>query len=79
MIDCAVDAGGRLADCSAKREEPAGLDFGAAALQAVKVMTMNPWTKEGDTVDGLRITLPIRFVWRPDDAPATPPPPPAKP
>jgi hypothetical protein len=34
-------------------------------------MRMNPWTKEGDTVDGLVITLPITFTLE-DDAPATP-------
>jgi hypothetical protein len=76
VTDCAVDASGHLIDCSARREEPAGLDFGAAAVQAAKLMVMNPWTKEGDTVDGLRITLPILFSW--DDAPAEPAPP-AKP
>lgn len=77
VVDCAVEAGGHLVDCAAKREEPAGLDFGAAALEAVKVMAMNPWTKEGDTVDGLRITLPIRFTWQEADAGTAPPPAPA--
>jgi hypothetical protein len=68
VVDCAIDAGGHLVDCEAKREEPAGSDFGAAAWRPSKVMAMNPWTKEGDTVEGLRITLPIRFTW--EEAPA---------
>lgn len=79
VIDCTVDATGHLADCAAKREDPAGLDFGAAALLAAQAMAMNPWTKEGDPVDGQRITLPIRFNWQPDEAPAPTAPPPAKP
>jgi TonB family protein len=62
VVSCAVDAGGHLVDCAVKREEPAALDFGAAAMEAAKLMAMNPWTKEGDTVEGLRITLPIRFL-----------------
>lgn len=73
VIGCTVDATGHLVDCQVKREEPAGLDFGAAAMEAAKLMAMNPWTKEGDTVEGLRITLPIRFTL-PDAPPA-----PAKP
>ena len=74
VVGCAVDAGGRLVDCEVKREEPAAFDFGAAAMEAAKLMAMNPWTKEGDTVEGLRITLPIRFSWQ-DPAPdgAAPP------
>lgn len=59
---CTVTATGELTDCQAAREEPAGLDFGAAAIKAAAVMRMNPWTKEGDAVEGLRITLPITFT-----------------
>ena len=72
VIGCTVDATGHLVDCQVKREEPASLDFGAAAMEAAKLMAMNPWTKEGDPVEGLHITLPIRFTL--PDAP-----PPAKP
>ena len=74
VVSCAVDAGGHLVDCQVKREEPAALDFGAAAMEAAKLMAMNPWTKEGDTVEGQRITLPIRFNWQDaaQDAPASP-------
>ncbi|WP_165184207.1 TonB family protein [Caulobacter soli] len=79
VVSCAVDAGGRLVDCMVKREEPAALDFGAAALEAAKLMAMNPWTTEGDTVEGLRITLPIRFLMPESAQAATPPAPPAKP
>lgn len=70
-ITCTVTAAGELSACQAVREAPAGLDFGAAAIKAATAMRMNPWTKEGDTVDGLVITLPITFTLE-DDAPATP-------
>jgi len=66
---CAVTATGELTRCQAARERPAGLDFGAAAVEAAALMRMNPWTKEGDTVEGLVITLPITFTLE-DDPPA---------
>ncbi len=61
-VECTVTATGELTDCQAAREAPAGLDFAAAAIKAASHMRMNPWTKEGDTVDGLRITLPVAFT-----------------
>lgn len=67
-VTCTVAATGELSNCQAIRERPAGLDFGAAAVKAAAVMRMNPWTKEGDTVDGLVIALPITFTLE-DDAP----------
>ncbi|MBO9545366.1 TonB family protein [Caulobacter sp.] len=74
-VTCTVTATGELTDCQAAREAPAGLDFAAAAIKAAAVMRMNPWTKEGDTVDGLRITVPMSFTL----SDASPPAPPAKP
>ncbi len=76
-VSCQVTALGELIDCQAAREEPAGLDFAAAAIKAAGVMRMNPWTHEGDPVEGLRITLPVRFSWEgptgnEDPAPAKP-------
>jgi TonB family protein len=80
VLGCAVDAGGHLVDCAVNREEPAALDFGAAAIEAAKLMAMNPWTKEGDAVEGQRLNLPIRFTLQADaPPPAAPPPAPAKP
>ncbi|PLR27781.1 hypothetical protein SGCZBJ_05340 [Caulobacter zeae] len=61
VVSCTVTIEGRLADCEAAREEPAGLDFAASAMIVAGSMRMNPWTKEGDPVDGQRIRLPIRF------------------
>lgn len=59
---CTITATGELTGCIPARESPAGLDFGKAAVEAVKPMRMNPWTKEGDTVEGLTITIPVEFT-----------------
>lgn len=71
---CTVTATGELTGCHAVGESPAGLDFGAAAVKAVSNMRMNPWTKEGDTVEGLTITIPVQFSLsdEPESAPAKP-------
>jgi outer membrane biosynthesis protein TonB len=63
VVSCQVGATGELTECQATREDPPGLEFAAAAIQAAGVMRMNPWTKEGDPVEGLKISLPIRFAW----------------
>jgi protein TonB len=60
---------GSLSDCTVASEAPAGLGFGAAALQVAAIMKMNPWTKQGAPVDGGRIRLPIHLVL-PPTAPA---------
>ena len=79
VVGCTISARGDLADCEVKREEPAALDFGAAAMEAAKLMTMNPWSTEGEPMDGLKITLPIRFTWQETVTDAAPAAPPAKP
>lgn len=61
IIDCLVTATGALTDCKPVSEEPADLGFGQAALAAADYMTMNPWSVDGDPLDGLRVTLPIRL------------------
>lgn len=73
-VNCAVDAQGKFSDCKVVREQPADLGFGAAALAVAQIMAMNPWTKGGDPVDGLRFTLPVRFNWSPPVAVASSPP-----
>ena len=65
-VACVIDVQGALTDCQVRREDPVGLDFGAAAIEAAKLMAMNPWSKEGEPMDGLPIVLPIRFNWQED-------------
>jgi len=84
-VVCEVKHDGFLKDCEVVEEEPAGLGFGAAALQLAAVMQMNPWTAQGAPVDGARIELPIKLVQSdqppaaPSPAAAPPSPTPAKP
>ena len=76
VVGCMIDVHGSLTDCEVRREEPAALDFGAAAIEAAKLMSMNPWSTEGEPLDGLKIVLPIRFAWQEtttEAAAATPP------
>lgn len=61
VVTCAVGAGGEMVECQAQREEPAGLGFGAAGIEAAKLMVMNPWSEEGNSLVGRRLTLPIRL------------------
>jgi hypothetical protein len=79
VIACVVNVQGELTECEVRREDPAGLDFGAAAIEASKAMAMNPWSKEGEPLDGLSIVLPIRFNWQEAAADAASTAPPAKP
>jgi TonB family protein len=74
-VDCSVAVDGTLSDCAIATEDPAGLGFGAAAMEVASVMQMSPWTKQGAPVEGARINLPIKFVLPPDmvTPPATPP------
>ena len=60
---CVITPTGELSGCSVARETPTDLGFGAAAVKAAGVMRMNPWTKEGDGVDGLKVTIPFEFTW----------------
>ena len=80
VVACVVDIRGELTDCQVRREDPVGLDFGAAAMEAAKLMAMNPWSKEGEPLDGLPIVLPVRFHWQEPAADApSPTSPPVKP
>jgi hypothetical protein len=72
-VDCTVQHDGSLKDCVVASENPPGMGFGVSALQIATLMAMNPWTAQGDPVDGARIRLPIRLEL-PADTPAAAPP-----
>lgn len=63
-VNCAVDAQGKFSDCHVSRQQPDALGFGSAALAVARIVSINPWTKSGFPVDGLRFTLPVRFNWQ---------------
>lgn len=70
VVTCEVAHDGHLTACTVSGESPANLGFGEAALRIGATMSMNPWTKQGDPVDGARVNLPIRLNIAPE---ATPP------
>lgn len=73
VADCLVAPDGRMTDCRVAREAPADLGFGPAAVLAVSLMQMDPWTPEGRPVAGARVKVPIRFGLAPEsEAPAAP-------
>jgi TonB family protein len=59
-LDCIADFEGRMKNCTVSSEEPAGLDFGAAAIRIASHMRLNPWTDGGEPADGAHVRLTIR-------------------
>lgn len=77
IVQCTVRHDGGLSDCTVVGEDPPELGFGEVALAAAKVMTMNPWTKQGLPVDGAKIRMPIRLNLDPNQVGSVPGPPPS--
>jgi TonB family protein len=61
-VDCTITHDGALTACTVSSETPQSLGFGAAALQAVALMRVAPWTVQGQPVDGARITVPVHLT-----------------
>lgn len=61
VLDCAVTIDGHLRDCRISEESPAGVGLGKEALKLGKVFKLEPKTKSGRSVGGLRIRIPIVF------------------
>jgi protein TonB len=61
LLGCSVSAKGTLEGCSIVSEDPAGQDFGNAALKLTRYFKMRPQTKDGQPVGGARINIPITF------------------
>ncbi|HZZ89228.1 MAG TPA: energy transducer TonB [Caulobacteraceae bacterium] len=74
---CTVRRDGSLGDCVARGEQPSGLGFGDAALNAASVLGMSPWSAQGAPVEGARISIPFKFVAPVAEAPGSSPPQPA--
>jgi hypothetical protein len=73
VVTCTVAAGGAMTACGVESEDPAGKGFGQAALAAIGSFVVNPWSDDGQPVEGARIRVPIRF----NEAEPEPPPAPA--
>lgn len=61
LLDCEVDALGRLAACAVEVEEPVGLSFGLAAMELAPLFRMATLTPSGEPVAGRTIRIPILF------------------
>jgi Gram-negative bacterial TonB protein C-terminal len=63
VIECTVNAQGLLRDCKVTKEDPPGFGFGAASLVLSGLFLMKPQTRDGQAVDGARITIPINWTY----------------
>ncbi|WP_332765932.1 energy transducer TonB [Phenylobacterium sp.] len=78
-ISCSINAAGVLHACSAVSEQPTGLGFGAATVEAAALFRMKPKTVDGTPVAGGTVRIPIRYTLPRSQAPDTPPEAPAAP
>jgi TonB family protein len=62
IISCSVDGRGLLEDCSVVSENPPEAGFGDATLKASKLFRMRPLTKDGASVEGGTVRIPLRWV-----------------
>ena len=61
VMSCKFDAKGYLRDCAVVSETPPGYGFAAAALKLASYFQISPKTCGGRSVEGSRITIPIRY------------------
>lgn len=60
-IECLVRANGTLTGCTIVSEEPAGYGFGEATLQASAYFKMKPKMRDGASVEGGTVRIPVRW------------------
>ncbi len=73
VLDCVADSAGRMAACQVTSEDPAGMDFGAAAVKTTAAVRINRWQANGEPADGAHVIFAVRLN-KDDAAPAAKPP-----
>ena len=61
VLSCLIGEAGRIRDCAAESQQPAGFGFGESALALSSDLLVNPWTEEGLPTVGGRVWVPVRF------------------
>jgi outer membrane biosynthesis protein TonB len=69
VLDCVADASGRMGGCQVLSEDPAGMDFGPAALKLAATMAIAPKDQDGQAVTGAHVRFAVR-INKPDPAEA---------
>ncbi len=59
-VDCVVGPKGRLTQCRASSEQPAGMDFGRAAEAIASALSVSAWTMEGRPAEGAHVRFAVR-------------------
>jgi TonB family protein len=62
VLICTATEGGLLADCVVEAEDPPGMGFDAAVLELSRRFKLQPQDKQGASVVGRPVRIPIRFV-----------------
>ncbi len=60
VLSCAADADGRMTSCQVVSEDPAGMDFGAAAVKTTASVRINRWGANGQPADGAHVVFAVR-------------------
>lgn len=61
VISCTARKDGTLKDCAVVEETPPGEGVGVAALKLMSLFRLRPQTKDGQSVEGGSVRVPIRF------------------
>jgi len=66
VAKCNVTKTGTLSDCAPEDADPEGLGFSEAAAELASTMRMNPWTTDGQPVDGAVVRIGVRLSLKAD-------------
>ena len=62
MAKCVVEQNGSLADCSPDEGSADSFGFSDVAVRLASTMRMNPWSADGEPVDGAVVRVAVRLT-----------------